>query len=85
MVSEQQRLCQRRRVAQLCRIAGFCGVWRILIAMGIRISCVTSLFGSCNGSNNRTAIWYLLDERFFIGGRFGPTVPAGWDLVDGRL
>ena len=32
-------------------------------------------------SNNRTAIWYL-NNNVFIGGRFGPTIPAGWDVVD---
>ena len=32
-------------------------------------------------NNNRTAIWYL-NNNVFIGGRFGPTIPAGWSVLD---
>ena len=46
------------------------------MAMANRISC----FG-IRYYNNRTAIWYL-NNNVFIGGRFGPTIPAGWSVVD---
>ena len=34
-----------------------------------------------NGSTRRTAIWYM-NNNVFIGGAFGPILPAGWSLVD---
>ena len=34
-----------------------------------------------NRFTRQTAIWYL-NNNVFIGGRFGPTIPAGWSVVD---
>jgi N-acetylneuraminic acid mutarotase len=34
-----------------------------------------------NGSTRQTAIWYM-HNNIFAGGGFGPTVPAGWSLID---
>ena len=34
-----------------------------------------------NGFNYRTVIWYL-NNNVLLSGRFGPTIPAGWSLVD---
>jgi hypothetical protein len=33
-----------------------------------------------NASTGRTAIWYL-NNNVYIGGAYGPTLPAGWSLV----
>ena len=34
-----------------------------------------------NASTHRTAVWYL-NNNLFLGGAYGPTLPAGWSLVD---
>ena len=34
-----------------------------------------------NASTRRTAVWYM-DDTVFLGGAYGPTLPAGWRLVD---
>jgi hypothetical protein len=34
-----------------------------------------------NPSTHRTAIWYL-NNSDYVGGAYGPTLPAGWTLVD---
>ena len=34
-----------------------------------------------NTSTRQTAIWYL-NNNVFVSGAFGPTVPAGWSLVE---
>jgi len=34
-----------------------------------------------NASTGQTAIWYL-NNNIYLGGAFGPTLPAGWVLVD---
>ena len=34
-----------------------------------------------NASTRQTAIWYL-NNNVFVSGAFGPTVPAGWSLVE---
>jgi len=33
-----------------------------------------------NTSTRRTAIWFL-NNATFIGASFGPTLPAGWNLI----
>jgi hypothetical protein len=33
-----------------------------------------------NANTRQTAIWYL-NNNVFVGGAFGPTLPAGWSLV----
>jgi hypothetical protein len=33
-----------------------------------------------NPSTRRTALWYL-NNNIFLGGAFGPILPAGWSLV----
>ena len=34
-----------------------------------------------NASTRRTAVWYL-NNNVFLGSAYGPTLPAGWTLVD---
>jgi len=34
-----------------------------------------------NTSTRQTTIWYL-NNNVFVSGAFGPTVPAGWSLVE---
>jgi hypothetical protein len=34
-----------------------------------------------NASTRQTAIWYL-NNNVYVGGAYGPTLPAGWQLVD---
>jgi hypothetical protein len=34
-----------------------------------------------NASTRRTAVWYM-DDTVFLGGAYGPTLPAGWRLAD---
>jgi hypothetical protein len=34
-----------------------------------------------NASTRRTAIWYM-NNNAFAGGVFGPTLPAGWNVID---
>jgi glucose/arabinose dehydrogenase len=34
-----------------------------------------------NASTHRTAVWYL-NNNVFLGSAYGPTLPAGWNLVD---
>ena len=34
-----------------------------------------------NGGTRQTAVWYM-NNNVFAGGGFGPTLPAGWKLVD---
>jgi hypothetical protein len=33
-----------------------------------------------NSSTRQTALWYLSDN-IFLGGLYGPILPAGWSLV----
>jgi hypothetical protein len=33
-----------------------------------------------NAGTRQTAIWYL-NNNVFVGGAFGPTLPAAWSLV----
>src|SRR5205814_9802457 len=33
-----------------------------------------------NGVTHQTAVWYL-NNNVFIGGAFGPTLPANWEIV----
>jgi len=34
-----------------------------------------------NASTRGTAVWYM-NNSVFLGGAFGPTLPAGWNLID---
>jgi FG-GAP-like repeat len=34
-----------------------------------------------NSSNRQTAVWYL-NNNAFVAGAYGPTLPAGWSLID---
>jgi hypothetical protein len=33
-----------------------------------------------NGSSRQTAIWYL-NNNVYVGGAYGPTLPASWSLA----
>ena len=34
-----------------------------------------------NGGTHQTAVWYM-NNNVFAGGAFGPTLPAGWNVID---
>src|SRR4029079_3355656 len=34
-----------------------------------------------NAGTHQTAVWYL-NNNVFLGGAFGPTLPAGWQVVE---
>jgi len=59
--------------------SGGCAAWQIA-ALGDFNRSSRPDYVLYNSVNQRTAIWYM-NSNVYIGGAYGPTLPAGWELV----